>query len=242
VPHAGADGNRIYRALRLGRSVELMVMDDRQYRDEQPCGDRPLSPCPTAGAPGRTMLGPDQKAFLEGATRNSAATWKVLANGDMMMGLDQPAPGTPKFVDTWDGYQAERKELVSFWLENDVRDVVVMTGDDHDNYAGVVTTTGHSDGTPGAVEFVVPSVTSENTSELLGGGPAGTISEENARANNSHLVLVDQVRHGYCVLEARPDKLHVDFKHAVSIKVPDSAVATTYSFDVPRGTPRVDQV
>jgi len=72
-----------------------------------------------------------------------------------MMGLDQPAPGTQKFVDSWDGYQAEREEIVSYWLANDVRDVVLMTGDDHDNYAGVVTTTGHSDGTPGAVEFVV---------------------------------------------------------------------------------------
>jgi len=68
------------------------------------------------------------------------------------------------------------------------------------------------------------------------------VSEENARSLNSHLALVDQVRHGYCVLEARADKLHVDFKHVASIKDPASAVATTYSFDVPRGTPRVEQV
>jgi alkaline phosphatase D len=187
------------------------------------------------------MLGGAQKRFLLGATRNSSAVWKVVANGDMMMGLSQPAPGTEKFVDSWDGYQAERAEVVGYWLENDVRDVVVMTGDDHDNYAGVVTTTGHSDGTPGAVEFVVPSTTSANTSELLGGGAAGTASEENARALNEHLTLVDQVRHGYCVLEADPAKVHVDFKHVASIKDPASKVATTYSFEVPRGTPRIVQ-
>jgi alkaline phosphatase D len=242
VPHAGATGTRIYRALRLGRHAELALMDDRQYRDAQPCGDVGLTPCPDARTPGRTMLGADQKTFLKSFTKHTSATWKLLANGDMMMGLDQPLPGSPKFVDTWDGYAAEREELVTYWLREGVRDVVVLTGDDHDNYAGVVTTTGHSDGTPGAVEFVVPSVTSQNTSEILGGGPAGTASEANARQLNQHLALVDQVRHGYCVLEASADSLRVDFRHAASIADPQSPVATTYSFAVPRGTPRVDPV
>ena len=57
------------------------------------------------------MLGADQKRWLKGVTKASDATWKVLANGVMMMGLDQPAPGSPKFDDTWDGYAAERREL-----------------------------------------------------------------------------------------------------------------------------------
>jgi phosphodiesterase/alkaline phosphatase D-like protein len=154
----------------------------------------------------------------------------------MLMGLDTPIPGAPKFVDTWDGYAAEREELVSFWLKEGIRDVVVMTGDDHDNYAGIVTTTGHQSGTAGAVEFVVPSVTSDNTSELIGGTDAGGIlAETDARAINPHLRYVDQRHHGYCVLEASADALRVDFKHVSSRTDPAAGVSTAARYRVPRG-------
>lgn len=232
----GPGGSRIYRSLRLGQLVDLFMIDDRQYRDAQPCGDSNLTPCADAGAPGRTMLGVEQKAWLKDAMRRSPAAWKVLVNGDMLMGLDTPAPGSPKFVDTWDGYAAEREELVSYWLKEGIENVVVVTGDDHDNYAGIVTTTGHADGVPGAVEFVVPSVTSDNTSELIGGSDAGgVLAEQNARSINKHLTYVDQRHHGYCVLEATAEALTVDFKHTASRTDPASEVSTAARFRVPRG-------
>jgi alkaline phosphatase D len=231
------DGTRIYRSVRVGRHVDVFLLDERQYRDQQPCGDSILTPCPDAKAPGRAFLGARQKAWLQDGLRRSSAPWKVLANGDMMMGLDQPAPGTPKFVDTWDGYQAERAELVSSWLRDGVRDVVVMTGDDHDNYAGVVTTTGHADGTPGAVEFVVPSMTSQNTSEILQSNEAtATASESDTRAVNAHLAYVDQRHHGYCLLEATADDVRVSFRHVDSVRDRSSAVRTARAFRVRRGS------
>ena len=228
------DGTRIYRSVRVGALVDLFLLDERQYRDIQPCGDSILAPCPEATAP-RAFLGRAQKAWLQDGLRRTDAPWKVVANGDMMMGLDQPAPGTPKFVDTWDGYQAERAELVSSWLRDGVRDVVVMTGDDHDNYAGVVTTTGHDGGTPGAVEFVVPSMTSANTSELLQGTPAGAVSEADTAAINRHLAYVDQHHHGYCVLEARPDEVTVRFRHVPTVAARADGVETARQFRVRRG-------
>jgi alkaline phosphatase D len=239
----GAQSTRIYRSLRVGALADLFFIDDRQYRDVQPCQDTPLLPCDETRAPGRTMLGPAQKAWLKAAMRGSDAPWKVLVNGLMMMGLDQPLPGAPKFTDTWDGYEAEREELVSFWRSNGIEDVVVMTGDDHDNYAGVVTTTGGADGLPGAVEFVVPSVTSDNTAELLGGLEAeGAVGEVNARALNPHLVLVDQRHHGYCVLELDPQEARVLFRHVASRTDPLSQTTTRYRLRVARGTTRVEPI
>jgi alkaline phosphatase D len=230
------DGTRIHRSVRVGRHADVFLLDERQYRDEQPCGDSILTPCPDAKTPGRAFLGARQKAWLQDGLRRSTAPWKVLANGDMMMGLDQPAPGTPKFVDTWDGYQAERAELVSSWLRDGVRDVVVMTGDDHDNYAGVVTTTGHGDGTPGAVEFVVPSMTSQNTSEILQSTEAtATASETDARAVNAHLAYVDQRHHGYCVLEASAEEATVTFRHVATVRERAAPVSTARAFRVRRG-------
>ena len=37
-------GTRIYRAIRFGRTVDLILLDQRQYRADQPCGDPQLGP------------------------------------------------------------------------------------------------------------------------------------------------------------------------------------------------------
>ena len=234
--------DQIYRSLGVGGLAELFFTDTRQYRDAQPCGDTPLSPCPDRGAP-RTMLGARQKRWLGEAMRRSRAPWKVVVNGVMLSALDQPAPGFSKFLDTWDGYAAERADLVTHWRERVEGDVIVMTGDEHDNYAGYVTPSGRAGEAAGAVEFVVPSVTSDNTSELLGGSAAGAAaSEENARGLNPHLSLVDQRRHGYCVLELEAAEARVSFRHVAAREDPGSPVSTTYRLRVPRGRPVVEPV
>jgi alkaline phosphatase D len=57
VPRIGSpQSTRIYRSVRAGLA-DLFFIDDRQYRDRQPCGDSFLTPCPEATAPGRAMLG-----------------------------------------------------------------------------------------------------------------------------------------------------------------------------------------
>ena len=43
MPTYGAKGpgnNRIYRGMRFGKTVDLVLLDQRQYRADQPCGDR----------------------------------------------------------------------------------------------------------------------------------------------------------------------------------------------------------
>jgi alkaline phosphatase D len=250
---------RIYRRLRIGELAELFFLDERQYRDPQPPGD----PLFTLRQPREaTMLGTQQKRWLKRAMQSSRAPWKVLANGVQMSGLDLLAPGVG-YVDIWDAYPSEREELVAFWREHGIDDVIVMTGDDHNNYAGVVTSTGREDGDPGAVEFVVPSVSSENFAEILNDPTAlvglglgitpdqveealatvfPIVSETDVRLINPHLELVDHRRHGYCVLELRRDEARVSFRHVASIKDPASPTSTTYEFRVPRGRVALERV
>jgi alkaline phosphatase D len=40
--------------------------------------------------------------------------------------------------DAWDGYPTERQELMSFLLANDIKNVVVLSGDIHAHFAGVL--------------------------------------------------------------------------------------------------------
>ena len=45
----------IYHATRFGRNVDLLCLDERQYRDDQPCGDPALGPeCEGSTIPGRS--------------------------------------------------------------------------------------------------------------------------------------------------------------------------------------------
>ena len=72
------DGNRcpgffaaLYRRLAFGDLAEFSVLDTRQYRTDQPCGDGNKPQCPAALAPEATLLGEKQEQwFLDGLSRS----------------------------------------------------------------------------------------------------------------------------------------------------------------------------
>ncbi len=73
---------RVYRNFRFGSLMDLVVTDERLYRDGPPCGDIEGQRYETTGCterthPARTMLGTEQKVwFVETVTRLKA-TWKI---------------------------------------------------------------------------------------------------------------------------------------------------------------------
>lgn len=255
VPRFSDDPLRTYRSLRVGRTVELFAPDTRQYRDRQACGDSlDHILCAEADAPGRTMLGAPQKQWLLDGMTRSDATWKVVANANMMMGMVVADNGTRAYLDTWDGYGAERNEILSTAAES-VENMLLVTGDDHDGWAGELWDTGFAPGTssgeqvnaPGTrragVEFVVPSVTSTNTGDggyslgsSDGGDPvdAARAEEVNRRAHNPHVKHVDMVSHGYGLLDVDGGEARFRFR-AVDKLDPNSDVTTSKSFRVPAG-------
>ena len=60
---------RIYRSIKLGHTAEILLLDQRQYRDEQPCGDTipPTPPCTDAerNDPERTFLGDEPDGLAQ---------------------------------------------------------------------------------------------------------------------------------------------------------------------------------
>jgi alkaline phosphatase D len=77
-PPVAADADyRIYREARWGELIDLALLDGRQYRSDQACGDVSLSldpPCTEVVDPARTMLGDDQEAWLFDTLTSSRAT------------------------------------------------------------------------------------------------------------------------------------------------------------------------
>ena len=198
---------QIYGSVPLGLG-EVVFLDQRQYRDLQPCGDQLFVPCPDASAPGRSYLGAAQKQFFKDAVTGSKAQWKLVANQLMIMSLDS-APGVSVNVDSWDGYAAERLEVLEHFRSRAVQDLLFMTGDIHSFFAGTVHTTGRSGGAPVGTEFVGGSITSLGLEDTV--GPSTPAFEAGIPVTNPHIGYAALTPRGYGVVELTPQQAKVRF-------------------------------
>ncbi len=81
----------LYRTISYGRLAEFQVLDTRQYRTDQPCGDGTKPPCDGVYDPKATLLGDVQEQWLGKQLQKSPATWNVFAQ-QIMMGRVDRAP------------------------------------------------------------------------------------------------------------------------------------------------------
>ncbi|ABP54841.1 alkaline phosphatase D family protein [Salinispora tropica] len=223
----GADG-AIYRRLRFGRLADLSMLDLRTYRSEQASGL-------AIDDPERTITGEAQMAWLKAGLATSDAQWKLVGNPVMISRLDVgalpswllgplgtllgiPQNGAVLNADQWDGYNADRNELIDHLLATDTRDVVFLTGDIHTSWANELTTQSTGLTNPAAAEFVVPSVTSDNINDFLGlqeGNVLSDLASGLIRSTNPHVRWTELDGHGYGVLEVTPQQCRMDWFHLV---------------------------
>lgn len=101
-----------------GDSVEFIVLDARS--------ERQVDSRETADA---EYLSEAQLSFLFDRLENSTARFKVVLNSVPITGL--PLPLWAFEDDRWQGYAAQRTRVLNFIADEDVRDVVFLTGDFH---------------------------------------------------------------------------------------------------------------
>jgi alkaline phosphatase D len=230
--------DRTYGSIPLGANAELFLLDQRQYRDDQACGDQFFVPCSESEAAGRTLLGGPQRQWFKDALAGSRATWKVVANQLMIMSLDGPR-GNEINKDQWDGYAAERREILEHVRDRGIRDVAFITGDIHSFFAGNVTPTGRG-GAPGdpppvATEFVRGAITSQFVIPPPADQGGGALAEGGVLSNNPHIKFVNFRDRGYAVMECRPDRLGVTFRAARSVTQENADVYDLAKFEVGAG-------
>jgi alkaline phosphatase D len=102
-------------------------------------------PNPRKDSPRGSMLGADQKQWLKDGLGASKANWRVLFNNVPMMrfgfdtrNLEHGVKNGLYFTDGWDGYPVERRELLAFIRDQQLANVVSLSGDRHAQYAGLV--------------------------------------------------------------------------------------------------------
>ncbi|WP_447763760.1 alkaline phosphatase D family protein [Sphingopyxis panaciterrae] len=126
------------RELRYGDLMSMQLLDTRQYRDDQPCQDGFKPACPGVYDKNAQVLGKAQEDWLNHNLGEGGATWNTLAQQVTMMSLDRRRkPDEPEKIlnlDSWAGYEAPRERILS--RMGSLRNVVVLTGDEHQNFCG----------------------------------------------------------------------------------------------------------
>jgi alkaline phosphatase D len=227
MPFFSQGGNRVYRSERHGRNVDLIMLDQRQYRADQPCGDAVAPPCAEWNQP-RPFLGRNQMSWLKRRLSRSKARWKVIGSQTMMMPAKVGADTFFEF-DSWQGYPQEREELLAHIKKID--DVVFITGDIHLFVAGDVRT-GMGSGESVAVEFVGGSITSTNLGEMANDANPQTspAALDALRGVNPWIDQADVDHHGYAVVEATRNGFECTLKRIETIKRRSRARLTTNGF------------
>lgn len=255
-----------YRGFDVGSLVKLSMLDTRTFRSqwvelvpdiltvaanpavlEDSATIATLTPLLEALVDtGRTMLGADQKAWLQSTlTPQQMGVWNLFAQQVVFVPVsfvNLDAWGLPPYplsnpgngiVDKWDGYQADRNWLIDRFAE--LSNPVVLTGDIHQEFAfevphpnGSFTDVGGVQEGSVATEFTATSVV--NDPRIW---PVTEAAAQQIIPWLEHGDIDNTLSTGYSVLDFTLERLHVDFMQSSDQweRTPGQYLST--SFEVP---------
>ncbi|MEH3033134.1 MAG: alkaline phosphatase D family protein [Aeromicrobium erythreum] len=235
LPRAGHI--QVFRRVRWGRLATFHVLDTRQFRDDQGCGDGYQTDCPAAVDPRRSITGGRQERWLLDGFRRSDARWDLLAQQVFFAQRDSDAgPLKTVSMDAWDGYQASRQRITQGWLDAKVRNPVVLTGDVHAHWASELKLD-YDDPTTRSVgtELVCSSITSG------GNGKDAPATSHPWLQWNPHLKFQNNLR-GYVSARLSADELAADFRCVRQVRTPGEKAFTRARFVVEDRDPSLNLV
>ncbi len=226
----------LYRRIAYGRLAEFSVLDTRQYRSDQPCGDGYCPPCDGVRNPQATMLGAGQDQWLRKGLSDSRAVWNVLAQQIMVAPVNFTAPdyADEKLIysmDKWSAYETPRTDLLRFLSERKISNPVVLTGDVHCNWVNDLRVDfGRPESAVVGTEFVGTSITSK------GDGSETRKDTSSVLANNPFVKFFNGER-GYVRCEVSPAEWKTDYRTVEYVSRPGAPCRTRGSFVVESGQP-----
>ena len=227
-PVAADQEYRIYRDTQWGDLIELALLDGRQYRSDQACGDATLNldpPCAEALDPTRTMLGAQQEQWLLDTLSASTSAWNVVGNQVVL--ADATFNGAVLNYDQWDGYPVARARLLQALADNDIQNLVVITGDIHLAAVAQLRAGDRASGVSVGAEFVTTSISSD-----------GLIDDALGDVLKSFPDLVDAElsRRGYSLHTVTPERWTAEYRSVTDVDNPDSEVTSFGTYTVEAGS------
>ncbi|SCF09213.1 alkaline phosphatase D family protein [Micromonospora saelicesensis] len=227
-PASAANGNSIplYRRVRWGQLATFHMLDTRQFRDDQACGDG-WKVCADADLASRSLTGATQEAWLLDGLAQRYGTWDIL--GQQVFFAQQLDANGAASMDAWDGYRASRSRIQTGWQQRGVRNPLVLTGDVHRSWANELKAdyAKPSSATIG-IELVCTSISST-------GNGSGSTTVPNAAAN-PHLKFYSD-RRGYVRTTISRSQVRADFRAVNTVTEHGAAASTVRSFVILDGQP-----
>jgi alkaline phosphatase D len=232
MPRLAPDGSvGLYRNVDFGNLVRFHALDDRQYRDEQPCspaghgaGYKGLNECPERTDPTRSMLGLAQERWFERSVSTSQAGWNIVAQQTLMA---QAQLNGRVWVDGWDGYPAARARLLSTLARPGVNNPIVVGGDVHATYISDLRLDPARDDTPiVAREFCGTSISTPSWPQTW---------SDRVVSENPDVRYARSDRRGYLIFDVTQDHLKVTVRALDNARLEEAQVESLISFEVAAG-------
>jgi alkaline phosphatase D len=230
-PPVGTDIS-VHREVVWGDLADLFVIETRSGADAPPCRDTSnfdAGPgCAERDDPSRSALGAEQKQWLLDGLAAATARWTLLGNPVMIAGLDIAQPGEPPhyWLETWDGYPVERRELVEWLIDQEVPNPIVLTGDYHAAFVNEVKPDPWDPASPvAAPELLATAISS------------GLFGHDYTGVANPQVQWFDGEHHGYIDCVIGRDTVTAHFRGLDDVQDPRSKVRTVATFEVTPGAP-----
>ena len=208
-----------WRSVTIGDLAELVLLDTRLSGRDQQAGDAEAK---DLHDPTRSLLGDEQRSWLQERTGDVTRPWMVLVTGVVVNEIDLPLPAATGLVnallpngydavdgkilhdDQWDGYPVERERLIGALEERGRRGgrTVILSGDIHSSWA--FEGPRDAEGAPVAVEFTTPSVASKPMGHSRTPGAWRLL--DGLVKTLEHVPFCDVTERGYGILELRPEE------------------------------------
>jgi alkaline phosphatase D len=205
----------------FGGLMDLYMVDSRLY-DRDRFADNIFDTL--YNSPLAKIIGPEQLNWLKNHLTSSNAQWKFIGNG--LMFSQFTAFGYPLVLENWDGYSFERNQILDHIKNNQINNIVFLSGDFHCSFAIDVAKNPYNifDYNPFtgngslAVEFLPPSLTSDNFDEGndFGLGNAAVASGL-IQIGNPHIKMAELEGHGYILVDITLQKTQAEFWYMADI-------------------------
>ena len=215
---------KLYRSVSYGNLAELIMLDERIEGRTAPVDSVDH---PAIGDTTRHMLGVSQMNWLKDKLSQSTSQWKIIGNQVIFSYLNWGyAPNFTINMDSWDGYPAERSQIIQHIKNENLENIVFITGDTHSSWALEVTEDPFGDYQENgavAVEFGTASINSANSNERF---PTDTVKIHEKRIVgaplNPQLKYTNLRDHGYLELTLLPEEVQARYYYVDKINEPSS--------------------
>ncbi|MSP20808.1 MAG: hypothetical protein EXQ93_04665 [Alphaproteobacteria bacterium] len=213
----------VYRRLQFGDLMDISLLDMRQYRSDQPCGDGSKTGCVGINDPKATMLGAEQEKWLFDNLATVKEKWTILSQQVPIFMRDniKAAPDAQFSMDKWDAYTVARQRMMDRLKETRAPNPVALSGDVHLAYtADLKMDYRNPNSETVGVEFTGTSISSG------GDGTDGTdvaATWDAIKGDNTH-IKYHSAKRGYTAFGVTQNEMRAEYKIVDKVSAPNQLI------------------